>query len=114
FVRLPVGAKHCVDSTELARDRLRLHALHIQHGLFSAKNTVTVTPAGAQWANITFTIEEGPQTKLDSVHVEGLDSVPAIRDLADRLVSRLRGEDYNETRILAAIDSVQLVLREGG
>lgn len=114
FVRLPIGAKHCVDSTELARDRLRLHALHLQHGLFSAKSTITVAPVGAQWADIYFRIEEGPQTKLDSVHVEGLDSVPAIRDLAARLIGKLRGDDYNETRILAAVDSVQYMLREGG
>ena len=114
FVRLPIGAKHCVDSTELVRDRLRVHALHVQHGLFSAKTTISVLPVGAQWADIVFRIVEGPQTKLDSVHVAGLDSVPAIRDLASHLFGKLRGDDYNEPRILGAVDSVQLMLREGG
>ncbi|MBI3791894.1 MAG: BamA/TamA family outer membrane protein [Gemmatimonadetes bacterium] len=111
---LPIGQRHCLDSLELARDKERLHALHLQHGLFLAKTEYRVTAAGGSKVDIAWSIVEGPRTLLDSVRVRGLDSIPEARAAVGELLHDFGGEPFNEPELLAAIDSVHRLLKEIG
>ncbi len=111
---IPLGARHCLDSTEITRDRLRLRALDAEHGLFEARTTVEVRPAGARTVDVVFRVSEGRRARLDSVHVAGLDAVPAVRELARRMFAGLADREFSEPEILQAVDSVQSQLREAG
>lgn len=113
-VKLPFGTRHCVDSLELARDKERLHALHLQHGLFNAKSSYEVRLLNPALADVIFTIIEGPRTILDSVRVRGLDALPEPRAVATALLRDLTNEPFNEPELLAAVDSVQALLKERG
>ncbi len=112
--RIPFGARHCVDSLELARDKERLHALHLQHGLFLAKTSYDVQMIDAKTADVIFTIAEGPRTILDSVRVRGLDSLPGARAAAADALHDFSGEPFNEPELLAAVDAVQAMIKEDG
>ena len=105
--RLPFGARHCLDSLELARDRERLRALHLQHGLFRARTSYVVRALATTVVEVEFTIVEGPRTRLDSVHVRGLDSIPSVRSASAEMLHRFEGEAFNEPELLAAVDSLQ-------
>ncbi len=112
--RLPFGARHCLDSLELARDTERLRALHLQHGLFRAHTSFAVKTAGPQVVDVVFTIVEGPRTVLDSVRIRGLDSLASVRETASALLREFRGIPFNEPELLSAVDSVQALLKERG
>ena len=112
--RLPFGARHCLDSLELARDRERLRALHLQHGLFLARTSYEVRAVAKAVVEVEFTIVEGPRTQLDSVHVRGLDSIPSVRSASAEMLHRFEGEAFNEPELLAAVDSLQDQLKELG
>ena len=111
---IPLGAKHCLDSAELSRDRLRLKALQAQHGRFEARSEIEVRRTGDRTVDIVFRVVEGARARLDSVHFSGLDSVPRVKLLATRLFRDLSSDDFSEPEILVAVDSVQSQLRETG
>lgn len=111
---IPIGARHCLDSTEIARDRLRVRALHAQQGLFEARTDVAIRPVGSKGVDVIFVVTEGLRARLDSVRFSGLDAVPAARLTAQRLFAVLANEEFNEPKILVAVDSVQSQLRELG
>lgn len=113
-VRLPIGQRHCLDSLELARDRERLRALHLQHGLFQARAEWAVIPQGPDAVDVAWTITEGPRTIVDSVRVRGLDAVPGARAVAADLLRDVGNEPFNEPELLAAVDSVHRALKELG
>ena len=113
-LHLAVGARHCLDSLELVRDRERIHALHLQHGLFGATSEFSVQSRSANSVDIVFTITEGPRAVLDSVRVRGIDTIAEARGLAQALFREAAGEGFNEPELLAAVDSVQALLLERG
>ena len=113
-LKISLGARHCLDSIELSRDRQRLRALHAQHGLFEARTTIEVQRTGARTVDIVFHVEEGVRARLDSVRFAGLDSVPRIKALAQRLFAAQAGQEFSEFDILLAVDSAQSQLREAG
>ena len=114
ILRLPIGDRHCLDSLELSRDRERLRALHLQHGLFLASTSFSVVTRSATSVDVVFTITEGTRTVLDSVRVRGLDTIPAARELAVQLFQEMSGTPFNEPELLAAVDSVQGWMLEAG
>ena len=91
-LHIPIGAAHCLDTLEVARDALRLRLLYRQHGYYHTQATPEVSPNGPSAVAVLFKIAEGPPVLIDSLTVSGLDSLPErLRDRLTRPLDRLRG-----------------------
>src|SRR6185312_410540 len=105
-LHVPIGAQHCLDTLEVARDALRLRLLYRQHGYYHTQATPRVSPNGPNAVSVLFTIAEGPPVLIDSLTVSGLDSVPErLRDRLVRPLDRLRGGIYDRDTLRSVIDT---------
>ncbi|HEY7896581.1 MAG TPA: BamA/TamA family outer membrane protein [Gemmatimonadaceae bacterium] len=114
-LHIPIGAEHCVDTLEVARDALRLRLLYRQHGYYHTQAAPAVSPNGKGGVGVLFHIAEGPPVLIDSLAVSGLDSVPdQLRTRLMRPLDHLRGGIYDRDSLRAVIDTTVTRLLNNG
>jgi len=114
-LHVPIGAAHCLDTLEVARDALRLRLLYRQHGYYHTQATPQVSPNGPSAVSVLFKIAEGPPVRIDSLTVAGLDSVPVrLRDRLMRPLDHLRGGIYDRDTLRSVIDTAVTRLLNNG
>ena len=121
-----LGARRCLGPTQLARDVIGLTRYYRDRGFHRAHVDTTVQPLRGNAIKVTFRIEEGLPTILESYDVTGLnglaDSAEIMRRLRlrvgdrwdlglyqmdqDSIVARLRNSGYFYASVLPAFDRV--------
>src|SRR5687767_7076345 len=121
-----LGARRCLGPNQLARDVIGLTRYYRDRGFHRAHVDTTVQPLRGNAIRVTFRIEEGLPTILESYHVTGLnglaDSAEIMRRLRlrvgdrwdlglyqmdqDSIVARLRNSGYFHASVLPAFDRV--------
>jgi outer membrane protein insertion porin family len=112
-LRLPFGRKRCLDRTEVRNDILRIKAYYRDRGFYETQVDTVITPAGDEAVRVTFTISEGEPIVLDDFRVTGLDSVPGVAGLRDRLRVEV-GQPFDFHRFGADMDTIVRRLRDAG
>jgi len=104
---LALGTRRTFDELEFRRDVVRLQILYRQHGYLDARVDTAVARTRTSVA-VTFLIEEGPPVVVDSIAVQGVDSILDPQRLIRRLplaegrpFDRLAFEDAADTIVLA-------------
>jgi outer membrane protein insertion porin family/translocation and assembly module TamA len=109
------GDKRCLDRFELTRDSLRLIVLYNKSGFPRVSVGTNIVEKGPDKVDVTFTIDEGEPLRVDSLTVDGLDSVaPNVRDRVTRNLPIRRGDRFDTQLIEAARDSLEQRLRNEG
>lgn len=109
------GERRCLDSEALRADVLRLRVFYRDRGYPEAVVDTLVRPAIRDAVDVTFLIEEGPPTLVDTFVVTGLDSLSAgdrgavLRDLGIGV-----GTVFDRVRLQAAVDSIRARLWNRG
>src|SRR5579859_4054406 len=107
-----IGERRSFDELELRRDMLRLQLLYRQHGFYDARVDTTIR-RGASSVSVKFHVEEGAPILVDSIAVEGADSVLFRRRLLGRILLK-RGKPFDRQLFDASADSLALALRDRG
>lgn len=111
-LRLPLTARHCLDRNELPKDRARLVIFYRRHGFPDATvDTAIVAERGG--VGVSFLIHEGLPTQLESLVIEGLDSVRNRLAITRGLPIRA-GQRFDRVNLDAARDSIARRLRNSG
>ncbi len=108
-----IGARHCLDRSELPLDVLRLKKFYHDRGYYNARVDTLLEPMGANAVRVTFTIAEGKPIVIDSLAITGLDSV------ADRgaILAGLRlrvGMPFDVNALAAELDTITARMRNSG
>ena len=111
-LRLPYSARRCLDRNELPKDRARLVIFYRRRGYSDATVDTTVRASGGG-VEVNFLINEGLPTQLQSLVIEGLDSVPNRSAIVSRLPIRA-GQRFDRINLEAARDSIARRLRNSG
>ncbi len=110
---LHIGTRRCLDSDVLRLDVGRLRVFYQRHGYYGATVDTAVTSAPDGSVDVAFLIDEGQPVVIDSLRVEGLDSVTG--PIADTSRVDLRkGAVFDRTALQATIDSIKARLRNTG
>lgn len=107
------GARRCLDSNELPRDVYRLRVLYHNAGFYDAQVDTTVTPLSPSAVRVTFRINEGKPILIDSLGVEGLDSV-SVRGRVLAGLWSAPGKRFDQGRLQADMDSIVARLQNNG
>src|SRR5262245_806182 len=110
---LHVGAKRCLPDNGLRRDVLVLQQYYLNNGFYLAKVDTTITPVGNKRVEVSFRIDEGRPSVIDSLTITGLDSVPNRDDILANLQLR-RGGRFGKVGLLADHDTITSRLRNSG
>lgn len=114
-LHIPIGAHHCLDTLEVARDALRLRLYYRQRGYWKTTESTTLSADGTGGVAIGFAIHEGPPVLIDSLTVSGLDSLrPGLRRRLTTPLERLRGRVYDRDVLRGAIDTAVSTLLNNG
>ena len=111
-LRLPFTARRCLDRNELPKDRARLVIFYRRRGYPDA-TVDTVVRASGRGVEVNFQIHEGLPTRLQSLVIEGLDSV-ANRASITRSLPIRAGQRFDRVNLEAARDSIARRLRNSG
>ncbi len=111
-LHLPYSAKRCLDRNELPKDRARLVIFYRRRGYSDATVDTAVAVSG-KGVEVKFVIHEGLPTKLQSLVIEGLDSVATRSSIVNRLPIRA-GQRFDRVNLEAARDSIARRLRNSG
>ena len=114
FRWLGLGAKRYFDEQEFRRDVVRLGVLYRRSGYADAgiDTLVRRTPEDVY---ITFDIEEGEPTRVTSLSITGLDSLPPRgRELAVQDLPLQQGDPFNRYIMQATADTITRRLRDHG
>ena len=111
-LHLPYSAKRCLDRNELPKDRARLVIFYRRRGYPDATVDTAVAVSG-KGVEVKFVIHEGLPTKLQSLVIEGLDSVANKSSITSRLPIRA-GQRFDRVNLEAARDSIARRLRNSG
>jgi outer membrane protein assembly complex protein YaeT len=111
-LHLPYSAKRCLDRNELPKDRARLVIFYRRRGYSDATVDTAVSVSG-KGVEVKFVIHEGPPTRLQSLVIEGLDSVSNRSSVVSRLPIRA-GQRFDRINLEAARDSIARRLRNSG
>ena len=106
--------KHAyLDRTELARDVLRIRVFYWKRGFREAAVDTAVAETGDERVKVTFTVQEGPPTVVQTIRVARPDGI-----LSDRQVSRIMvlkaGEPFDLLQLDSSIVRLQNALWEQG
>lgn len=112
FQYLRIGDRKRWDETEFRRDVLRLQVLYRQHGFYEARIDTTVDRRD-DLIDVTFMIAEGPPVAVDTLTVTGMDSVPDVNRLLERLPLR-DGRPFNRILFEMSADSLSFHARNHG
>ena len=111
-LRLPYSARRCLDRNELPKDRARLVIFYRRRGYADATVDTAVRASDGK-VEVKFLIHEGQPTRLQSLVIEGLDSVANRASIMSRLPIRA-GERFDRINLEAARDSIARRLRNSG
>jgi len=111
-LHLPYSAKRCLDRNELPKDRARLVIFYRRRGYSDATVDTAVSVSG-KGVEVKFVIHEGAPTRLQSLVIEGLDSVSNRSSIMSRLPIRA-GQRFDRINLEAARDSIARRLRNSG
>ena len=110
---LGAGVKRCVPDIGLRRDVLALQEYYKGNGFYRAKVDTVVTPVGDHRVNVTFRIDEGRPSTIDTLTITGLDSIADPEDIVRDLQLQLGGR-FGRIRLVADIDTITSRLRNAG
>lgn len=113
YFNFPFSARRCLDRPEFANDRLRLLLYYRRRGFPSVTVDTALTPEGSGGVRARFTIREGAPTRLATLVITGLDSVPRTGEVTNDLPIRA-GDRFDRTQVDAAIDLIARRLRNAG
>ncbi len=108
-----VGARRCLDQSELPLDVLRLRLWYRNHGFIDATVDTVVADMGRSRVEVRFLINEGEPVRVDTLRVNGLDDVPERARIIDDLPTRLGGW-FNRYANAATRDTLTRRLRDNG
>ncbi|MEO8193163.1 MAG: BamA/TamA family outer membrane protein [Gemmatimonadales bacterium] len=111
-LHLPLTVRRCLNRNELPKDRARLVIFYRRRGYPDAV-VDTAVRAVRGGVDVNFTIHEGLPTRLQSLVIQGLDSVRNRSDLVGRLPIR-SGDRFDRVNLDAARDSIARRLRNSG
>ena len=113
FLHLPFTVRRCLDRTELPKDRARLIVFYRKRGFPEVTVDTAVRSAGPGGVEVEFAIHEGTPTRLQTLAILGLDSVPNASRITENLPIR-GGQRFDRVSIEAARDSMARRLRNNG
>jgi outer membrane protein insertion porin family len=113
FGWLHAGGKRCLPDNGLRRDVLALQAYYQGNGFSLTKVDTTVTSVGDKRVTVTFAIDEGRPSIVDSLRITGLDSLLNRDDILANLQLR-RGGRFGKIRLAADVDTITTRLRNNG
>lgn len=111
-LRLPLTVRRCLDRDELPKDRARLVIFYRRSGYADAV-VDTAIRAVRGGVDVNFIIREGLPTRLQTLVIQGLDSVPNRADITRGLPIRA-GARFDRVLLEAARDSITRRLRNNG
>ena len=111
-LRLPLTARHCLDRNELPKDRARLVIFYRRRG-FSDATVDTLVKSVRSGVEVSFVIHEGAPTRLQSLVIQGLDSVRDRSSIIRGLPIRA-GQRFDRVNLEAARDTIARRLRNSG
>ncbi len=109
---LPIGTRQTFDETEFRRDVVRLQLFYRQNGYYDVRVDTAVRRTEGQ-VDVTFRIEEGPPTRVDSLALSGLEPPLNPRDFVRRL-PLAAGMPFNRFLFEASADTLVQLLRNRG
>ncbi len=109
---LPIGTRQTFDEIEFRRDVVRLQLFYRQNGYYDVRVDTTVRRSGGM-VDVTFRIEEGLPTLVDSVVVGGLEAPLRPYDFVRRL-PLAAGRPFNRFLFEASADTLLQLLRNRG
>lgn len=114
-LRLPLGARHCLDTLEVQRDAVRLRLFYRQRGYYETTVATDVSPTDPGGVAVAFRITEGRPVIIDSLVVTGLDSLPPrLEERLMRVFTPFRNGIYDKIRLQSAIDTAVSRLQNNG
>jgi outer membrane protein assembly factor BamA len=108
-----VGARHCLDNNALALDVLRLRLWYRNHGFVDVTVDTVVVNAGRSRVAVHFAIAEGEPIRVDTLRIEGLETVPERSAIVADLPVRVGGW-FDRYANAAARDTLTRRLRDNG
>ncbi|HYD52640.1 MAG TPA: POTRA domain-containing protein, partial [Gemmatimonadaceae bacterium] len=109
------GARRCLDREELALDIARLQVFYRRRGFFETRVDTLVTQAGGDAVRVRFRVAEGAPVLMDSVVVQGADSLaPEARRAVLGAIRLAPGQRFDQDRIRETSDSIRARLRDRG
>ncbi|MGQ0539369.1 MAG: BamA/OMP85 family outer membrane protein [Gemmatimonadaceae bacterium] len=109
------GESRCLDKVELTRDSLRILVHYIKHGFPQVKVATDIRELSGDRVDITFVIDEGEPLLVDSVTIEGADSLRAgDRTRVLRGFPLEAGDRFDQVVIDAVRDTLERRLRNNG
>ena len=113
FLHLPFTVRRCLDRSELPRDRARLIIFYRKRGFPEVTVDTAVRNIGTDGVEVQFHIHEGIPTRLQSLAIRGLDSVPNPARFTKNLPIR-EGQRFDRVNVEAARDTIGRRLRNNG
>jgi translocation and assembly module TamA len=106
------------DEVSVARDRDRIESFYQHEGYFSAHVTkVDVKKLSERDREVTFTVEEGEPSKIETVDIQGMPPKPSDAEAdapLDELILLKKGEIYKQVHYLGSKDNLKgYVVRQG-
>ncbi len=108
-----IGARHCLDRTELPLDVLRLRKFYHDQGYYNTQVDTLVERLDASAVRVTFTIAEGQPIVIDSLSIAGLDGVANRRDVMAGLRLHV-GMPFDVNALAVELDTITARLRNSG
>jgi outer membrane protein insertion porin family len=108
-----IGARHCLDQTELPLDVLRLKKFYHDQGYYNTQVDTLVQRLGAAAVRVTFTIAEGKPILIDSLSITGLDDVANRRAIVAGLHLRA-GMPFDVNALAVELDTITARMRNSG
>ena len=101
-----------LDPRELRTDVARLRVFYFRRGYRQAQvDTTVVRDEGI--VDVTFLIDEGEPVIVRSLEIEGLDSVPNVRQILDGVELKV-GDTYSEVALASSRDNMETALQNRG
>jgi len=107
------GTRYCLDKVEFPRDVIRLLLFYRNHGYLDVAVDTVVTRLSPSQVAVRFGIREGQPTRISSLVITGIDSVP-VREQVQRGLPLQVGSAFDRIALSAARDSLTLRLRNAG
>ena len=107
------GTRYCLDKVEFPRDVIRLLLFYRNHGYLDVAVDTVVSRLSPSQVAIRFAIREGQPTRISSLAITGIDSVP-VREQVQRGLPLQAGNAFDRIALTAARDSLTLRLRNAG
>ncbi|HEX8724102.1 MAG TPA: BamA/TamA family outer membrane protein [Gemmatimonadaceae bacterium] len=107
------GTRHCLDSSELPLDVLRLKKFYRDKGYYDVQVDTLVQPMGRDLVRVVFTINEGQPILIDSLSITGLEQVPNRAQVLAGLRLRV-GMPFDIGLLGAELDTITARLRNSG